>query len=30
LKALDGAMKSDLANFNKLAREADIPAVIAK
>ena len=30
LKKLDSAMTNDLSNFNKLAREANIPAVVVK
>ena len=30
LKKLDTAMSNDLANFNKLAKDANIPAVVAK
>jgi photosystem II stability/assembly factor-like uncharacterized protein len=30
LKALDSALKGDLVTFNKLAKEADVPVVLAK
>ena len=30
LKALDGLLKTDLANFNKLVREKNLPAVTAQ
>ena len=30
LKKLDTAMKGDLENFNKLAKDANIPAVVVK